>query len=134
MSQLELSEIGSPKNLSIESSIKTLISASSSYVWSDELTKSNDQIKYLDPDHTKIVYNGYTYTRAYESETIWRCSKCFGVALITKGDEIIKHLQKRLSISRERVNKCVFLKSNARSNMNILSIMQEMLYLNSKSL
>ena len=37
MSQLELSEIGSPKNLSIESSIKTLISASSSYVLSDEL-------------------------------------------------------------------------------------------------
>ena len=92
MSELELSQIGSPKSQdsSVGSSILENTCSSSSN--SSEFNSSKEKIKYFDPEQLKLVYDGYVYHIANNNDngTIrWRCIKCFGVALVTKDDYIL---------------------------------------------
>ena len=53
-----------------------------------------DVVRYLKPEHTSIIYNGYVYCigKVNKDKTVrLRCSGCFGCYLKIEGNKIISH-------------------------------------------
>ena len=67
----------------------------------NKLAQENRNIRWLDPQKTKIVLDGYVFTIAEinaNNSKRWRCNTCRRVSITTLGDYILKKPSNELKL------------------------------------